>query len=215
MVEAVEIPEGMEVLGMPLITDEEIERRIRLSGLPVATRRSHRFSSFRHRPALEDAWNFCYRYTKRMSDHPFLTLVGVPGTGKTHLALSIAWSWLEVGFGNVCYYQVGNLLNALRSGYDDSKRGGPEDTEVIRNYVSRCPLAVFDDLGAENVTAWAWTILDEIIDQRYINRLHTVVTTNEKPDRISERISDRLAEGKVLVLKADSWRRRKPDESNL
>jgi len=202
------VPGVYELKPGARLTDAQIDGRITLSHLPRTTQKSHRFSSWKHRAELSTAWDYCYQFTSGVPTKPFLTLSGVPGTGKTHLALAVAWTWLETGKGLVAYYQVETLLDALRRGYDKEKRKPNEDTDTILNYLSFCSIVVLDDLGAESTTEWAWKKLDEIVDARYINKLPTVITTNGAPGQLSPRIADRLFEGEIIILEADSYRRR-------
>ena len=208
------VPGVYELKPGARLTDEQIDGRITLSHLPRTTQKSHRFSSWKHRAELSTAWDYCYQFTSGIPTKPFLTLSGIPGTGKTHLALAIAWTWLETGKGLVSYYQVETLLDALRRGYDKEKRKPNEDTDTILNYISSCSLAVLDDLGAESTTEWAWKKLDEIVDARYINKLATVITTNGSPGQLSPRIADRLFEGEIIILDSDSYRRRDHSENH-
>jgi DNA replication protein DnaC len=169
---------------------------------------SHRFSTWKPRPELETTKKLVFDFTTGIRRHHFLTLIGPPGTGKTHLALAAAWSWLEEGHGAASYYQVETLLDTLRNSYNHKERKADEQGETILNYVSRCSLTVLDDMGAEAVTEWAWSKLDSIVDYRYIHKLPLIVTSNVAPERLPPRIADRLFEGQVVVLKGDSYRRR-------
>ncbi len=196
--------------GRPVNQEEEniINIRIAHSGLPPSTRETHRFSSWKHYPEFEEAYRQVYAYASGGGRHPFLTLIGPSGTGKTHLAAAVAWSWLEHLRRSVKYYQVETLLDTLRRSFNKKDRQADEDAEVILNYMQKCSLTILDDMGAESVTEWAWSKLDSIVDYRYINKLNLIVTTNVAPERLPPRIADRLYEGQVVILKGESYRRR-------
>ena len=186
-----------------------LESRISFSNLPLITRTTHRFGRWCHLPALEVAFKATFGFTHGKTDFDMLTLVGAPGTGKTHLAIAAAWDWLEVGHGSVYYNQVEAMLDQLRRGFNQDKEGLGERTEILLNYIMRCGLLILDDLGAEKGTDWACAKLDEIIDFRYLERRPTIITSNLSPDQLPLRTADRIMGGQVVVLKGESYRRKK------
>jgi len=207
-------PGLFEGIPNPPLSDEQLDARAKLSLMPLLTAETHRFSTWKHRDGLDDVFTYCFNFASGIHQKPFLTLAGPPGTGKTHLALAIGWSWLETGRGLVRYYQVESLLDALRRGYDKEKQETNESTTMLLNFAAKCSLFIIDDLGAETTTEWAHKKLDEIIDTRYISKLSTIITTNVEPSRLPPRIVDRLWEGKVFVLDAESYRRRDIEGDN-
>jgi len=193
--------------------DETIARLGTLAGLPPTTRETHRFPRWQKSPGLAECYNYALAFANGKAAHPFLTLAGEPGTGKTHLAVAVAWHWLECATGTVAYWQVEDFLDTLRRGYAEDKAEKASETYVTLNFAKKCSLLVLDDLGAEKATDWSSAKLDEIIDHRYLNRLATVVTLNVAPDGLPPRLADRLFEGKVFVLKTPSYRRRQRKET--
>jgi len=196
------------------VSDEDLAALIAISGLPLATRRTHRFSQWLGDGRLAEAFEHAQTFASGQIEHPFLTLAGPPGTGKTHLALAISWDWLERCHRKVCYWQVEAFLDSLRRGYAADRAEHGSQTHLTVDYAKKyCSLLVLDDLGAERVTDWSSARLDEIVDFRYVNRLATVFTLNVSADELAPRLADRLFEGKVLVLDAPSYRRRKRQDA--
>ena len=189
------------------IDEETLNGRIRLSNLPPGTRLTHRFATFEHRQGLVDALITAQKFALMDPLHHFLTLTGERGVGKTHLAIAILWTWLEEGLGNGAYWQVEAMLEHLRSYYKQSQRYTESDIDTELNWLKNCGLLVLDDLGVEKETEWATAKLDEIVDHRYLHKRRTVFTTNVKSEELPPRIVDRIFEGKVLTLKAPSYRR--------
>lgn len=193
--------------GMPGEDETELERRIKLSNIPLVTMETHCFSTWQHK-SDEVWWPSVERYAKGDYDHPFLTFLGTVGTGKTHISLSLAWAWLERG-KVVLYYQVENLLDALRRGYSSWQKGDPEGYQTILNFTQNTSLLILDDLGAQQETEWATSKLDQIIDYRYINKKPLIATTNLALKQLPARIADRLSEGALIHLKGESFRKQK------
>lgn len=185
-----------------------IQLLITLSRLPTPSRQTHRFETWQSSPSTDPVLQAAHRYTEGQVAHPFLTFAGPPGTGKTHLALSIGWDWLEQRRGTVIYWRVASLLDALRAGYDRENRSATPDTYLTLHAVTHCDLLILDDLGAERDTEWATEKLDQIVDERYIARRRLVVTTNATPNELPPRLESRLRHGAVYVIDAPDYRRR-------
>ena len=183
--------------------------RISASNLPNGCAQTHRFSTWKSRKNLETAFRFAQQFAALKAPHPFLTLSGPPGVGKTHLAYAIAWEWLENDRGTVRYWQVPHLLDQLRRGYNREEGRASDDIYSLLDAASGCSLLLLDDLGMQKPSEWATEKLDEIIDLRYAYPRHTVVTTNKDPEEHPERIASRLSEGMCIDMEGPDWRRRR------
>jgi len=192
--------------------DEELDRLIRMSNISVDTIKTHRLEAWKHR-GKESWWPEIQRYAECNYSHPFVTLLGTVGTGKTHIALAVGWSWIGCG-KTVLYYQVEDLLDALRSGYSSWQRGDPEGYSMILHFAENVGLLILDDLGAQDEKVWAATKLDQIINSRYICRKPLIVTTNMGLDKLPDRIADRLSEGMLVQLTGKSFRNQKKQREN-
>jgi DNA replication protein DnaC len=186
---------------------EEAELRVRMSNIPPQTLQTHRLETWQHKPN-EPWWSKVKQYADGQYEHPFVTLLGLVGTGKTHIALSIGWSWLRNGSA-VLYYQVEDLLDALRRGYSSWQGGDPDGYNTIIQFARNVGLLILDDLGAHNETEWATSKLDQIVDYRYIHKKPLVATTNLALNRLPARIGDRLSEGLLVQLTGESFRKQK------
>jgi len=186
--------------------DERFQSMVRWSNIPINTYKTHRLQTFLPPKGAERAYQAALNFVSGKAKHYFLTLVGEPGRGKTHLALGIGWHWLENNLGLVKYYQVESLLDELRQGFNADTAERQFSFDELMKWVKTVPLLILDDLGVEQSTPWARAKLDEIIDYRYIRGEKTVFSTNLAPAKLQDRIASRLQEGIVVVLECDDYR---------
>lgn len=157
-----------------------------------------------------------YRVAMAYADHPagWLTLQGVNGCGKTHLAAAIANRVLRNG-GSVFFAVVPDLLDHLRASFAPGKEASYDETfEGVRE----TGLLVLDDLGAQHTSPWAQEKLYQIVNFRTVTGLPTVVTTDRTLDELQAahpRIVARLADpgaGAVISILAPHYRLGRPPE---
>ena len=120
----------------------------------------------------------------------WLLLVGLTGTGKSHLLAGIGHALLEAGRRPVMTVTP-EWLGYLRAGYE---KGAEDAYEERLRQVRECDVLLLDDLGAEYETSWAREQVFLLLDYRARRRLPSVVATNvqleQMPDRIRSRLSD-------------------------
>lgn len=121
-----------------------------------------------------------------------ILLHGPTGHGKTYLAACIANALIDKGYRAV-FTSMSRIERTLQSSWGDRQ-------EYI-DFLSRVPLVVIDDIGAERNTSYMGEIIYSVIDARYTAGLPLIVTTNltlaelAKPAELKEqRIYGRLLE---------------------
>lgn len=176
------------------------------SNIPPGTYETHRLEKFFNLPGAKKAYQAALEFISGKTRHYFITFVGEPGRGKTHLAIGIGWFWLINEMGLVKYWQVESLLDDLRQGFSAKNDEEFYSFGSKMKQVKGVPLLILDDLGVEQSTPWARSKLDEIVDHRYINGAKTVFTTNLHPDSLELRVASRLREGIVVVLECGDFR---------
>lgn len=208
------------------VEPEAVTRILRLAGVPARFERA-RFGSFElragTRTALEAAQDVA-------SEQTSLLLSGPPGTGKTHLSVSILAAIIAAHLDSwpqavrmvsedsesraivrprliVRFVVIPSFLDRIRASVRYA-----EQVDPLRELLE-ADLIVLDDLGRERPTDWVAERLYVLINERYNRQLPTVVTTNSTPEQLVRRGYDalvsRLAEDASFVrLEATDYRRR-------
>jgi len=121
---------------------------------------------------------------------PGLLFIGLPGTGKTHLAVAALRGLIARGFEGI-FFDFQNLLDRIRSGYDQAS--GTADREAYRTALET-EVIVLDDLGAHRVTDWVEDTITSIITYRCNNKKATLVTTNLRDPEMGDQRGSGLQE---------------------
>jgi len=118
----------------------------------------------------------------------WLCFLGDYGSGKTHLAASIANDLNERG-RDVMFTTAPDLLDYLRQAFDPQSHSR---FDKRFHDILRIPILILDDLSLASATSWSQEKLFQIIDYRYLSRSPTVFTTPETRQTMEED-SPRLA----------------------
>lgn len=181
------------------------------AGIP-ALHLSDRFENFEtpteeHQRVLETVRNFS---SGLRSHRRSLVFAGIPGAGKTHLAVSIMW---DNALAYPIYVNAVDLLSDIKASWDRKYSDHPTEAELLAKAIN-ANLLVMDDVGCgQDGGDFERRILSRILCSRYENRRPTILATNLPADvlkpLIGERAADRLAEtADVVITPGTSWRRR-------
>jgi DNA replication protein DnaC len=158
-------------------------------------------------------------YFAQQPDGQWLLLQGGYGSGKTHLAAAIGNHRLAME-KSVIFMTVPDLLDHLRRTYGP---GTDVRYDQLFDQLKQTPLLILDDLGSESPTAWANEKVFQLLNERYVNVLPTVITTNHSLEDLDKRISSRLVDQhltRIIRLDLPDYRRggemqNRSDLSNL
>lgn len=153
-----------------------------------------------HQAALATAWRYCAD-----ESNPWALFHGPTGRGKTGMAIGICKELIRCQ-RSATYVHTSELLRRIRDTYGnrDTMR---ENESTMLDAVYQADVLLLDGLDeVSEVTAWAASMLFEIVGGRHDRRRQTIITTNRSPadlrgmvagDPLLSRIGE-LAKGYVL-----------------
>jgi len=158
---------------------------------------------------IRDAvWDYAKNFRENRAKGRSLMLIGNPGTGKNHLAVSLVRVVILNGF-KARMMDASDLIQRVKSTWNSQAR---EDENKAVKDLSKLDLLVINELGAIFNTEAEKKVLFKVINRRYDDMLPTVIMGNvnrEKAEEILGKASyDRFKEdgGQVLVLNWKSYR---------
>lgn len=142
----------------------------------------------------------CERYInnfdERLSRGGGMIFYGGVGTGKTHLAYSIANELLEKGHP-VMGIDVYELVDIVKESF--SKKDGSTEREAIKRFAGALDLLVIDEIGAQLGTDFEKLLLFKVINERYKQMKPTIIISNLDEENLKDyvgiRVYDRMLEG--------------------
>ena len=149
--------------------------------------KGYMFDNFRTDQTNERAFRKAKKFANEvlLRKSKSLIITGNVGTGKTHIAASIANYLIQ----NEVRVIFGTLINLLGEVKDTYKNDGKTESDIIEKY-SKVPLLIIDDLGKEKPSEWTLEKLFTIINNRYENNLPVVITTNYNREQLRERLAN-------------------------
>lgn len=109
-------------------------------------------------------------------------LCGPPGVGKSYLCIGIANYYAKRGT-RCAFVNVPHLISSLKRLFHDN-----DAMEELLSQITHAPIAVFDDIGGESVTAWSRDdVLLPLLDARMNQHRLTYFTSNYTIMELQER----------------------------
>lgn len=161
------------------------------------------FETFKKLQGTEQALAACKAFADGTSDFIFLLLYGNYGSGKTHLANSVALVLNQRGV-DARYFDCEALWAMLRAKIDE---GGLEsELAIIHDFHA----LIIDDFNPR--TEWESDVIERILQHRYRELLPTMMTTNRDlkalPERVVSRFNDKSM-SRCVVNEGKDFRMRK------
>lgn len=153
---------------------------------------------------------YAEKWDDRLKNGGGMVMVGLPGTGKNHLAVSIMKEIIRKHQHYVLLTSVNKIIREYRSTW--SKDTTKSESEVIAEFSSP-ELLVIDEVGVQYGSDSERLIIFEIINTRYEEMRPTILISNETREQLAEivgeRVIDRMKDGGgcELVFDWESYRK--------
>lgn len=190
------------------------QRRIGEAGIPDRfknrTLSAYRAASEGQKRALEFASSYADQFDKVAESGRSAIFCGMPGTGKTHLAVGIGLHVMERG-KLVLFTTVQRMVRRVK---DSWRKGSVESESDVIGLLVQPDLLILDEIGVQFGTEFEKNLMFDILNERYEKRRPTLLLSNltaqEVKTFLGERVYDRLREdgGQCVPFDWDSYRGR-------
>lgn len=189
---------------------QRMEASLKQAGIPLRFR-TRTFDTFvadtdAKEKALAVAMEFAQNFAQHYRDGTVLVFSGLPGTGKSHLAIAIAQAVMAT---HTALYT--SAIDAVRMVRDTWRKDSPRTESQVLDMLANLGLLVLDEVGMQYGTDAEQVTLFDIIDKRYRDMRPTILLTNQDKagmkQFLGERSFDRLREGgQWVAFKWESYR---------
>lgn len=161
------------------------------------------------RKALDTCQSYAEGFAENLMAGTSLILCGNAGTGKTHLACSIAHQVITMHAKAAVYMTVGKAFRMVKETY---RRDSERTEEQAIAFFAVPDLLILDEIGVQYGSDSEKNILFEIVNERYEAMKPTILISNlalpALTEYAGERVIDRLKEnsGKLVVFDWKSHR---------
>lgn len=140
---------------------------------------------------MKEIHHTCLQFTRSFSDtFENLLFYGDTGVGKTFLSNCIARELLDHSFSVI--YLTSIQLFDLFSKYTFESADTEQDDLELLSFIVECDLLIIDDLGTELTNTFTNSKLFYTLNERFMRRKSTLISTNLTLDRISQTYSERI-----------------------
>jgi len=166
--------------------------------------------NFNYQPSINRQAIYALGTCEFMRKKENIAFIGQPGTGKTHLAISIGTKAVEQGY-SVVFTTLNDMLEDLYISRADNSLA-----QRLKKYV-QCDLLVIDELGLRKLNQTSVDDFYEVIAKRYEQR-STIITSNKTFDEWGRILFDPVLATAILdrfvhhcnfvVINGESYRMR-------
>jgi DNA replication protein DnaC len=126
--------------------------------------------------------------------------LGMPGTGKTHIACAVAMAAMHKHNASALFVTVARAVRLVKDSWSkDSDRSESEAIELL----TAPDLLILDEVGIQSGSDFEKNLIFDVLNERYARRRPVILLSNLEPKEISaflgERVMDRLREDGATV----------------
>jgi len=158
-------------------------------------------STHEQRVALDFAVSYAEQFEEVRRTGRSAIFIGMPGTGKTHLACGIGMHVIEHFGADVLFITVQRAIRSVKDTW--TKGAAQSESEAVATLVGP-DLLVLDEVGVQNGTDFERNTLFDVINERYERRKPTLYLSNLPKDELTTylgaRVMDRVREDGGLVV---------------
>lgn len=137
--------------------------------------------------ALQVSREFSGNWQDTCKRGAWLVFSGLPGTGKSHLAIAVLQAVMPGVVGR--YMTCMELIQTIRATW----RKDSEDSETeLLNMLTGIPLLVLDEIGVQYGTESEQHHLFDVLDRRYREMKPTILLTNQNKEGFKQFVGDRV-----------------------
>jgi DNA replication protein DnaC len=179
-----QVLERMQAQRWARLTPEQIQRHVRFQLQQARIPAVFRACTFQNLEQIQDleVFRICQTYAENgeYEGRKGLLLMGIPGNGKTSLAVAILRRTVEQTQGrySVRFWNVPTGLTQLRQSFD-----GEQEAGCILDLICN-RLLVVDDLGKQQLTPWVQGQLHTLVENLWSEGRQVVITTNQTPAQL-------------------------------
>ncbi|MGB5658920.1 MAG: IS21-like element helper ATPase IstB [Thermoanaerobaculia bacterium] len=169
--------------------ERRIKRSLRLSGLPPGQTLGS--FDFGFQPSIEKGRIETLATCAWIREHATTLIAGPPGTGKTHIAVSLGVKAIENGF-SVAFYRLDDLLHAMKRDAELAPQ------RLRRKKYNNVAMLIVDEVGFQPMSRPEASLFFRLISYRY-QRGATLITTNKAVKDWPEILADDEAMAAALL----------------
>lgn len=181
---------------------KRVENKLNRVGIPLRYRGKDFASFVASTDAQERARAVAMEFAQNFAQHAQKGTVaifsGLPGTGKSHLAIAIAQAVMQ---NRSVFYT--SAIDAVRMVRDTWRKGSDKTELQVLDMFASINLLILDEVGVQYGTDAEQITLFDIIDKRYRDMMPTILLTNQNKagmkEFLGDRSFDRLREGGIWV----------------